>query len=752
MNPQQFKKILRTFSDPGSDIVIDSHNLWVQINDNIIDCTIEVNDNNVYIKRDGQKIPALKWILSEIARIDILANRILNVLKNDEAYVFPELRCEDLDAKCDLSNFGGFTNFIRSHSVLTTGVVYLTSDAGEGKTSFVNELAIHQARLYADKKVDFIIVPISLGGRTFHRFDDIVMGALANKYRFPFMNYEAFMEMIKLGVLIPALDGFEEMFVETGTGEALSAMGILLNGLDSSGSVIVSARKAYYEFENLKIQPKLFDIIRDLDVNFFKVDIERWDKNRFTSYLKNCKISNPDAVYRRIVEVLSSDHAIITRPVLAKKFVDLIGGNNLESILPKLKDSGNHFFASLVDSIIDREAKEKWLEKNGSDSILSPLISVENHYDLLSLLALEMWTQKKDYLNSEVVSFVVELYAEATKMSAEKVRQVKERLKGHALLIISKNDTRCIEFDHEEFKEFFLARQIAQLIKKAASEKRASLDLISVFRKSLINNNTKNLISSFIDKNDLNDDVFKALESISIIDGVNSYAHQNSADIIASIISKFEHGDDFIELKGYNFGVNALSGENYNYIKFYNCSFSTLKFGIGTTLKHCKFMNCEFEILAIEDYCEFVDSEFVDCNVMSFEYKGKKYFDPNRIRYLMIENGLIKLSSGNTDMSYAGEEIDERLVQLEKILRYFLRSTHISESVVRIKLGNHTSNDFISNVMPDLETVGVIMQVENKGSGSQKRYKLAMDMSVIENAIGKSKGIYEDFIKIVRNR
>ena len=37
---------------------------------------------------------------------------------------------------------------------------------------------------------------------------------------------------------MPAFDGFEEMFVEGSSGEALSAMGILVASLESQGAMV----------------------------------------------------------------------------------------------------------------------------------------------------------------------------------------------------------------------------------------------------------------------------------------------------------------------------------------------------------------------------------------------------------------------------------------------------------------------------------------------------------------------------------
>jgi hypothetical protein len=108
-----------------------------------------------------------------------------------------------------------------------SSVIYLTSDAGEGKTTLINHIARFQAESYKKKETDWLLVPVTLGGRPFMRLDDVVVGELANRLKFLFLYYQAFLELVRMGVIVLALDGFEEMFVETSSGDATSALGNL---------------------------------------------------------------------------------------------------------------------------------------------------------------------------------------------------------------------------------------------------------------------------------------------------------------------------------------------------------------------------------------------------------------------------------------------------------------------------------------------------------------------------------------------
>jgi len=106
----------------------------------------------------------------------------------------------------------------------------------------------------------------------------VIVAALVNRLRFPFLYYESFIELVRLGVLVPALDGFEEMFIENVAGDAVSALGNLMRELRSSGAALIAARKAYFEFSRLETQARLFDTLAGSSVTFARLALQRWDR------------------------------------------------------------------------------------------------------------------------------------------------------------------------------------------------------------------------------------------------------------------------------------------------------------------------------------------------------------------------------------------------------------------------------------------------------------------------------------------
>lgn len=490
MHIDTFKEIIATFSDPGTEMLVDGSKVLFSVNGQVIDAAITTFFGDVKVDEGSGPVAASIWIMKRLANLPLLAARLKELVPINKNFVSPSARLlQSLEARPDEVSLetsdalAATVQALSERSPLETTVLYVTSDAGEGKTSLINELASEQASRFLDNKADWLLLPIPLGGRHFLRFDDITIGALQNRYRFPFLYYNSFLALVRMGVIVPAFDGFEEMFVENSSGEALSAMGILVGALNSTGAVLIAARKAYFEFENLKAQEKLYDTISAYSVGFGKLELCRWSKKEFLKYCTLRKIATPEMVYERVRARLGPDHALLTRPVLVKRLVDIAGASDsLESFIDQIQVSGADFFSVFVRGIIEREAHEKWIDRSGE--VGTALLTVNEHVELLAHVALAMWDARVDSLKRDLLEFESDLYCEVKRKSAQQSQQIRERLRGHALLITSSNISNAVEFDHDEFRLFFLGEGLANVLKN--NSERAKAEALSALRRGVL--------------------------------------------------------------------------------------------------------------------------------------------------------------------------------------------------------------------------------------------------------------------------
>jgi hypothetical protein len=210
-----FRRVLQSFADRPADIDIAKGTVVLAIRNELIEATISQRPDGLTVEENGQRWPASQWICQRIAQLPLLADRILELIEDEKYFVSPqgavlddinESPEEQLRPIDDISDT--MLASLDHKPAGVTNVIYLTSDAGEGKTTLINHAARTQAAKYKQKKVDWLLLPVSLGGRTFMRFDDVIVGTLMNRLRFNVLFYDSFVELVRLGAIVTALDGF----------------------------------------------------------------------------------------------------------------------------------------------------------------------------------------------------------------------------------------------------------------------------------------------------------------------------------------------------------------------------------------------------------------------------------------------------------------------------------------------------------------------------------------------------------------
>ncbi len=754
MQITDFKSIVMTFADPGTDLLFDRSEVVISVNGDLITASIAAHSGDVYVNEGGVEQPASKWILNRLAQLPLLAARLKEMVPVADHFVSPSAtllstleRGPQGDAKETDDALETALETLDDPSPLETQVLYVTSDAGEGKTSLINQLAKVQAQRFTENKTDWLLVPITLGGRHFLRFDDITVGALQNRYRFPFLYYNSFLALVKMGVIVPAFDGFEEMFVENSSGEALSAMGILVGSLDSRGSMVVAARKAYFEFENLRTQERLFDTIRTYSVGFGKLELRRWAKAQFMAYCEKREVADPSELYRCASERLGPDHALLTRAVLVKRLVDVATTcPSMEQFLDQLHQSGTDFFSVFVRGLIEREANEKWIDRSGDRDVGSPLLTVEEHCDLLSQIALSMWESRVDYLKRDNLEFVADYFSESNRKSTLQAQQIRERLRGHALLVSSANAANAVEFDHDEFRQFFLGEGIARQIRPLND--RAKAEVLGTFRRGVLPRHTQHAVIRAV-KRDAKIDrlqVVLFLLGIAAMDVQASYAQENCSDIIIRMLSGVQ-GDN-LQIHRLSFGANALRDRKLAGISFRDCYFSQTSLE-QTDLKSCTFAECTFAQMRIYNSTQVHEVQFDNCTVeaLVLEDRSREVWAPADIRQNLEQIGVQFAAPAPVEEAAPQDtEADSEIRDIEKIVRYFMRSTHISESVMHMKLGSH-GQSFIDQALPRLIRTHVMQEIENRGGSDQRRFRLGVPLQQVNSAIAEARGSFARFLE-----
>lgn len=764
MDINKFRQILTSFADEPSDVDVRLGNVVAQIRDDVIDVSISYSttpEQHLLITENGQQYWARSWLLNRIARLPQLADRIIsttNVTSEMAArspFVVPSGTISpDLSTAPNALDDQVTSDVVEtllskaSHPLPgATSVLYVTSDAGEGKTTIINRAARIQAERYKEKKVSSLLLPIPLGGKAFLNFDDAVIAALVNKLRFNYLYYDAFINLVRMGAIVPAFDGYEEMLVEGSKNEAVSALGNLVQTLDSSGTVFIAARKAFFEYLSFKTQAKLFDAIGNRSVSFSRLEIARWNKQQFCDYGRRRKVENPEVIFDTVATRLGEDHPLLTRAVLVRRLYDVAGEQEDRKDLAEMLGSRpQDYFYTFVDAIVKREASEKWLSRVTGE-IMEPLLEIEEHHELLSLLAQEMWQSSATSLRHDVVDVLVDIFADSHKKNAGVVRQIKERLKQHSLLVADSSKGQALAFDHEDFQNFYTGEGLGRLLEQGHRS-----DLQTFLSVGLLSTATVEQAVQFLLRH--RSDASKAVTTLIEINQSEAsftFCKENCGALVMRIVECTPNRVSPLVLDSMLFSPEALAGRNFQELIFRKCYFQPTSVA-KTTFRNVEFRNCEFERVEVDTVEKpLQNSVFTDCRVDSIvlttldEYS----FDPAQIEsWLSIAGATVTTASKTQRLEIAS--VDERLKVFERFLRVFLRTTQIDEDIIRVRLGNAAAPRFFDEVLPALLEIGLLEEVPWKGRGNQRRYKLMRQMSDVSDALERTRGSFDEFLSLMQ--
>jgi hypothetical protein len=230
-----------------------------------------------------------------------------------------------------------------------------------------------------------------------------------------------------------------------------------------------------------------------------------------------------------------------------------------------------------------------------------------------------------------------------------------------------------------------------------------------------------------------------------------SFVRENLGAIFIRLIAGDKESD--VVVSGLILPPEGLNSIELKRKVFKNCFFQGTALE-NTILENCEFVDCKFERLEVGESLQVTNSRLIDCEISSLydEKTDNNYFDPNQISKSLTyyHFDVISNMAAQTNLELVNEP-DELLQLTERVLRRFLKSTHLNENIFRVKLGRFY-NTFETNVLPELLRAKILVEIDYDGSGSQRRFKLGKQMSFLEIALSKSQGSFKKFLTISSER
>jgi hypothetical protein len=370
-----------------------------------------------------------------------------SIAKVGPAFVQPQVQIDDQSA-VDVASQALARALSDGRELGRTQLVFLKGRAGDGKSTLLVEMTHTSAKAFLRGERSDIFFYINAQGTALSRIDDVI-AKTTQDFRARF-TYHALPTLTRLRLVIPIIDGFDELLGVGGYKDAFSSLALFVTRLRGEGAVIASARSTFYEYTDFGAQAARFST--DENPLFFKivpVTLLPWRKSECENFLekKRSSISLADlekTLGDRKEEVLSS-------PFLFSQLVELG---------PAIVDQSgqSHMVRAIVESLVKREMQEKLLDPQGK-----PLLAIEQHFHFLGMVAEEMWWQETRELDDVTLETLSSLAAEEFGLQGPSANRFISRVPSYGLLQRFESPSR-VSFRHEFYFAFFLGMRIASAI------------------------------------------------------------------------------------------------------------------------------------------------------------------------------------------------------------------------------------------------------------------------------------------------
>lgn len=670
---------LRAFADPGTDVIISGDSaVWEQ----------DGGERSVkFLRRIGADVPDVEYMgrrLSyraflagpDMADLGRLAEFIQKTTRASPNFVETGARIEDEEGQ--LVRQASATTLVASRATeelpaFSTRVVLVQGEAGSGKTIALREMALRQAAHFSSGDEAPLFFYVDAQGRALSRLEDAMAKDLQDlRSRF---SYAAIAPLTRRSLLVPIIDGFDELLGSGGYDEAFSSLAALLSTLDGQGAVIASARSAFFDYRNFYENARKYS--RDGRLNYVvdPVKVEAWGEAEVRAFVGASALAvgkEPDravgVVEDMMAELDDPNRALLEKPFYVSRITELVLDGIEISTETALLDQ-------LVEAFVEREHR-KLLDKEGT-----PLLSVKGHRAFLGQLAEEMWWQEARRIDVGTVQTVAELVTESFGLPPGSAKAIVERVSSYAFLSTADTDRNTLKFEHEVFYGYFLAHKLKDAIEREASDLRRFLNR-SILDEPLADQAVR-LIGVDVER------CTRAVESIcGVIRPALSdiVARENAGRILARLIGQAGSLRRGVKIENVILRQQALGESALIDIAFLHCDLEDVDF------TRCRVHGGEFRACTIRGMIvdlghtrlDGVLPSVLDQTQSVFVVAGSKelgpgrYFAPGDVRTALAELGVPLPTDATAPSGYSGD-VKERIHVLERFLQKMERRFYASE-------------------------------------------------------------------------
>ena len=672
---EEIRKDLTAFADPGSQVIItDDTALWEQ-DGSLMDIEFRTSIEGGYpdIIIGNVKARYKNFLAgSQMADLNHLADFIKKTIHVPSNYIDTLATLEDEET----TTIVPATELVAGRATtdlpfLSTRVVLVQGEAGSGKTIALRKMTIDRATQYLTGVASTLFFYVDAQGRALSRLDDAMAKDLQD-LRSKF-SYTAVARLARHNLLVPVIDGFDELLGSGGYAEAFSSLAAFLSTLEGSGAVVASARSAFFDYRNFYDNAQKYSHDGNMNYAVDPVRVHPWTIEQietFTELTAKKHVENHDRILGAVSDLVrtvdGSNHTLLTKPFYVAKVVDLALEGTQISSEEALLDQ-------LVSAFIQRE-HAKLLNKEGQ-----PLLSLKGHSTFLTQLAEEMWWQESRSLDVGTVQTVAEIVTEDFGLPPGAAKSIVERVAAYAFLSTVNEENKDLRFEHEVFYGYFLAHKLREYIEREPTDLRRFLNR-SILDETLAEQAVR-LIGVDVERCSRAVEAVCAVIRSSLTDVV---ARDNAGKIVSALIRSAGKLHPGITIQNVIFRQSDFGQCHLEEPHFVNCYFQEVDFRAAVFNKPT-VEGCGIHTPSLDIACtRFIDADAtladqvhsVRIDADQGEFRKGNYFDPRDIRAILTTLGMI--SNEVSNVTIYPELTLYKIRLLEKFLLKMERRFYVS--------------------------------------------------------------------------
>lgn len=741
----EYKKCLSeilTFADDANDVIKDAQgNIVFSRFNQLMSIKLKKQEGKILIEYNESLLPYKTFMSKYLANLEVMAKHIIDKDADMDkmCYIDGQASLTTDDGRKEASAMELLDKECKREVFIGSKICFVTANAGHGKTLLLRQYQRQQAKLYLKGESDFLFLHIDLHGHDLRKLDAVIMYELAGVLRMPGLYTNSIITLMRNGLLILGVDGFDELAVETGGEKAIGSFSNLVRDLDSQGVLVAASRRTFFNTQDYIKNKGYLDDVGDAYFCFDELKLYNWGKKECTEYLElSCDIKSSDDAgkeYDKILSYLSPSihNPLVERPFLFTNIVDCAIKEGL-SVSDYLQEGGNSDVGleRIINSFLRREVK-KWNSNNLKDK--REYLTFEQHEELLASVAEDMWLSQREYISLDVLEFDLSVLLEQWDVMPNLHPDILKMSKSHALLVADSHGDKFRRFDHEEFKNYFLAKDLESKILKSVN-----CGQYSSLKRLLAVGQLPDAVALYISqmKNSYNRVLFiqKMLEEVRK-DYRTTFFQTNLGTLIPFILDRVKNGNKLKIGPKLVFSSLVFENKTLENIEFYDCYFVNVSFA-NTTLLNVQFKNCEFSDIRLheDNDCKFVNvtydgqtkihsvSEYsAENDLISSEF-SPEYVDFTLFMRSFVKEDFLRVSKPQP----VQQNTDYRKAVRRFLNKYITASSQYEKNIKEDPIYNSRSYDlYVEDIIPLLEKYHIIREIVTNNSRQLSTRAWALD-------------------------